>query len=122
MEKSCNFPDDEEDEDNLSRCLTDDSFDALRTHALTLYPFSRSCFTIWDAKYPLAPVIMTVRMGDGALMAAAVLKKKVTTAMIGTNKSQRIRIISYEVLSSPYIALRHHTSYLLISLSERDRE
>ena len=79
MENSCNFPAD--DEDSFTRCLTESVFDALRTQALTLYPFLRSCFTICEARYPLAPVIMTVRMAGGALMAADVLKKKV----MGTN-------------------------------------
>ncbi len=85
VENSCNFPDEEDDEDNLRRCLTESVFAALRTQALTLYPFSRSCFTICEARYPLAPVIMTVRIDDGALMAAAVLKRKVVMVVIGTN-------------------------------------
>lgn len=85
MENSCNFPQEEDDdEDNLRRCLTESVLDALRTQALTLYPFSRSCLTICEARYPLAPVIMTVRIAGGALMAAAVLKKRVTVAVIGS--------------------------------------
>ena len=49
VENNCNFPDVDVD-DSWSKCLTDDSFDALRTQALTLYPLARSCFTMCEAR------------------------------------------------------------------------